>query len=68
MGSKCQEGLQITLIRSKSGRSRKHQACLRGLGIRKMHNPIVVDDTPYIRGMINKISYMLRIEEIRKCV
>lgn len=55
--------LKVTLVRSLNGRLKSHQACARGLGIRKMHNPVVVSDTPENRGMINKIAYMLKVEE-----
>ena len=55
--------LKLTLTRSLSGRLKSHKACARGLGIRKMHNPVNVIDTPENRGMINKISYMLKVEE-----
>ena len=54
--------LKITLIRSLNGRLKSHKACARGLGIRRIHNPVVVEDTPENRGMINKIDYMLRVE------
>jgi len=60
----AQKQVKVTLIRSLIGRLKSHQACARGLGIRKMHNPVVVIDTPENRGMINKISYMLKVEEI----
>lgn len=66
--SKCKKALRVTLIGSRHGRLRKHQACLRGLGIHKIHNPVTVDDTPCVRGMISKVAYMLRVEEIEKCV
>lgn len=56
--------LQVTLVKSLSGRLKRHQACARGLGIRRIHNPVTVIDTPENRGMINKISYMLKVEEI----
>jgi large subunit ribosomal protein L30 len=56
--------LQVTLIRSKYGRLRKHQACLQGLGINRMHKPVIVEDTPCTRGMIEKVAYMLRVKEI----
>lgn len=56
--------VKLTIVRSMNGRLKSHQACARGLGLRKMHNPVVVTDTPENRGMINKISYMLRIEEL----
>lgn len=55
--------LKLTLVRSMNGRLKSHKACARGLGIRKMHNPVTVIDTPENRGMINKISYMLKVEE-----
>ncbi|MGV6817198.1 MAG: 50S ribosomal protein L30 [Thiotrichales bacterium] len=55
--------LKVTLIKSLNGRLKSHQACARGLGIRKIHNPVTVIDTPENRGMINKISYMLQVEE-----
>lgn len=56
--------VKLTLIRSLNGRLKKHKACARGLGIHKMHNPVTINDTPENRGMINKISYMLKIEAI----
>ncbi len=52
------------MIKSIHGRLKSHQACARGLGIRRIHNPVVVQDTPENRGMINKIQYMLKVEEI----
>jgi len=55
--------LKLTLVRSMNGRLKSHQACARGLGIRKMHNSVTVIDTPENRGMVNKISYMLNVEE-----
>ncbi len=55
--------LRITLVRSLNGRLKAHQACARGLGIRRIHNPVVVDGTPENRGMINKIAYMLKVED-----
>jgi len=55
--------LKVTLVKSLSGRLANHKACARGLGIRRIHNPVTVIDTPENRGMINKISYMLKVEE-----
>ncbi len=59
-----QKQLKVTLRRSLNGRLKSHQACARGLGIRRIHNPVYVIDTPENRGMINKISYMLEVEEV----
>ena len=55
--------LKVTLIRSLSKRLKNHQACVRGLGLKKMHQTVVVQDTPCNRGMINKVAYMLNVEE-----
>ena len=59
-----QKRLKVTLRRSLNGRLKAHKACARGLGIRRIHNPVYVIDTPENRGMINKISYMLEVEEV----
>ena len=56
--------LQVTLVKSIHGRLKSHQACVRGLGIRKIHNPVTVMDTPENRGMINKVRYLLKVEEL----
>ena len=55
--------LNVTLVRSLNGRLKKHQACASGLGIRRIHQTVKVVDTPENRGMINAISYMLKVEE-----
>ena len=55
--------IKVTMVRSANGRLKKHQACARGLGLRRMHQTVEVIDTPENRGMVNKISYMLRVEE-----
>ena len=55
--------LKVTLIRSKHGRLKAHRACVAGLGLRRMHQTVEVLDTPENRGMINKVSYLLRVEE-----
>jgi len=55
--------VKVTLVKSFHGRLKSHKACVRGLGIRRMHHTVEVLDTPDNRGMINKVSYMLRVEE-----
>jgi len=55
--------IKITLIKSPSGRVARHRACVRGLGLRRMHHTVTVADTPENRGMINKVVDMLAIEE-----
>ncbi len=58
--------LKVTLVRSVQGRLKSHQACVRGLGVRRMHHSVVLDDTPENRGMINKVSYLLKVEEVEE--
>ena len=56
--------LKVTLVKSKYGRLKAHKACVAGLGLRKIHQSVVVKDTPENRGMINRISYLLAVEEV----
>ncbi len=63
MATNKQKMLKVTLVRSMHGRIKRHQACARGLGLRRMHQTVQVLDTPENRGMINKIGYMLRCEK-----
>ena len=55
--------ISITLIKSMHGRLASHKACVAGLGLRRMHQTVSVIDTPENRGMINKIHYLLSVEE-----
>lgn len=55
--------LKVTLTKSMFGRGRKHMACVKGLGLRRMHQTVEVIDTPENRGMINKVSYLLKWEQ-----
>ncbi|MCU0766219.1 MAG: 50S ribosomal protein L30 [Gammaproteobacteria bacterium] len=55
--------MKVTLVRSAHGRLAAHKACVRGLGLRRMHHTVVVEDTPATRGMVNKVSYMVKVED-----
>ena len=55
--------LKITLIKSGIARPGKHKAVLIGLGLRKLNHSVVRSDTPQVRGMINKIAHLVRVEE-----
>lgn len=59
-----QKNLRITLRRSLHGRLRKHQACVRGLGLRRIRQSVTVPATPENLGMARKASYMLDVEEL----
>lgn len=56
--------IKLTLTRSKNGRLASHKACISGLGLRKIHQTVEVIDTPENRGMVNKVHYMLQVEEV----
>ncbi len=56
--------LRVTLVRSIHGRKPGHAACAQGLGLRKINQTVEVEDTPCNRGMINKVSYLLNVEEV----
>jgi large subunit ribosomal protein L30 len=55
--------LRVKLVKSTSGRAARHKACVSGLGLRRINHSVVVADTPENRGMINKVSYLLKVEE-----
>ena len=57
--------LRVKLVRSMNGRLKNHQASVRGLGLRRMHQSVEVADTPENRGMIKTAYYMLQVEEIQ---
>ena len=54
--------IKVTLIKSTIGRIEAHRACVRGLGLRRMHHTVEVEDTPAIRGMNNTVGYLLKVE------
>ncbi len=54
--------IKVTLTKSVHGRVEAHKACVRGLGLRRIGHTVSVEDTPSVRGMINQVSYMLRVE------
>ena len=54
--------LRIKLVKSPISKLKKHQACIRGLGLRRIGHEVELEDTPAIRGMISKVNYMLEVE------
>jgi large subunit ribosomal protein L30 len=54
--------IQVTLVRSTTGRLASHKACVAGLGLRRIRHTVEVEDTPAVRGMINKVNYMVKVE------
>ena len=53
--------IKVKLVRSTNGRLASHKACVRGLGLRRMHQTVEVLDTPENRGMINRVNYMVKV-------
>lgn len=58
------KSLKITLVRSAIGYREDQKATVRALGLRKLHASVVKEDTPNLRGMINKIGHLLEVEEV----
>lgn len=62
--AKGKKQLKVTLARSINRRLKSHKSCVAGLGLRRLNHTVVIEDTPENRGMINKVSYLLAVEEI----
>ncbi len=56
--------IKVTLKRSINRRTARHRACVGGLGLRRIGHTVILADTPEIRGMINKVAYLLAVEEV----
>ncbi len=54
--------IKVTQVKSLAGRLQKHRASVRGLGLRRIGHTVEVEDTPAVRGMINKVAYLLKVE------
>ena len=58
----AEKKVKVTLVRSLIGTKESHRATVRGLGLRRLHSSSILEDTPAVRGMINKVSYHLKCE------
>lgn len=56
--------LRITYVKSSIGYSERHKATIRTLGLRKLNQSVVHDDTPVVRGMLAKVNHLVRVEEV----
>jgi large subunit ribosomal protein L30 len=54
--------IQVTQVKSTAGRLKNHRACVAGLGLRRVGHTVAVEDTPSVRGMINKAYYLVKVE------
>tara|TARA_Y100000758_G_C16045556_1_gene419775 strand:+ start:881 stop:1069 length:189 start_codon:yes stop_codon:yes gene_type:complete len=57
------KSVKIKLVKSTAGRLKKHKACVSGLGLRRIGDEVEVEDTASVRGMINKIDYLIEVDE-----
>ena len=55
--------IKVTQVKSTAGRLKAHQACVKGLGLRRIRHSVEVEDTPSVRGMINKVHYLIQVED-----
>lgn len=55
--------MKVTQVKSSSHRLKSHKACLKGLGLRRIGHTVEVEDTPSTRGMVNRVYYMVKVEE-----
>ena len=56
--------LKITWVRSQIGTKQHHRGTIRALGLHRLHESVIKDDTPPIRGMIHTVAFMVRVEEV----
>ena len=54
--------VRVTLLKSGIGRNKRIRETLKGLGLTRLHKTVVLNNTPAIRGMINKVSFMVKVE------
>ena len=54
--------IKVTLVKGVIGTKQDHRATVRGLGLRRIHHTVELEDTPAIRGMINKVAYLVKCE------
>ena len=55
--------IKVTLVKGLPGTISKHRESVKGLGLRHRSHTVEVEDTPAIRGMINKVSYLVKVED-----
>ncbi len=64
MAAETTKKLRITLVKSAIGYSQRHKDTIKALGLRRMNQTVLHDDTPVIRGMVAKVSHLVEVEEL----
>lgn len=59
----AEKTVNVTQVRSEIGYDRRQRATLRGLGLRRMHQTVSLEDTPSVRGMIFKVRHLVKVED-----
>jgi large subunit ribosomal protein L30 len=57
--------IKITLIKSLAGKKERHRRTIKALGLKKMHSSVIKEDNPQIRGMIDRVSYMVKVNDVK---
>lgn len=57
--------IKITLIKSLAGKKERHRRTIKALGLKKMHSSVIKENNPQIRGMINRVSYMVKVNDVK---
>ena len=60
--TKSKSTLRVTLVKGLAGTRGTHRATVRGLGLRRLHHTVELNDTPEVRGMINRVHYLVKVE------
>lgn len=60
--SEAKGKIKVTLVKSPIGTVQSHRASVRGLGLKRMHQSAILEDTPAVRGMINRVNYLVKFE------
>ncbi len=60
--TKSNAKLRVTLVKGLAGTKATHRATVRGLGLRRLHHTVELNDTPAVRGMINRVNYLVKVE------
>ena len=61
MADEQKQTLTVKLVKSVAGTREDHRATIRGLGLRKVNSQSTLEDTPSVRGMINKVAYLVKV-------
>jgi large subunit ribosomal protein L30 len=64
MSENQQKQLRITYVKSSIGYSERHKATIRNLGLRRLNQTVVHNDTPVVRGMLAKVAHLVKVEEV----